>query len=183
MIFFYSNRKHEPLSRLITARRNGLKATDVLLDVGPTKLTIGDLWTLMPPDVSRKHSSETSSLTNFRPGWLIDKVTFNATFNLHFLCAGNLTGVCMHFKSDIVIFFQVVEAALWKLTLEFDVFAADATLATIAKRGSSTRLLWSGQSFTAVSKIFIPINQHGIHWTLLVRMSFVPTYYYHAVNN
>jgi hypothetical protein len=62
------------------------------------------------------------------------------------------------------------------LTQEFDVFAADATLATIAKRGSSTRLLWSEQSFTAISKIFIPINQHGIHWTLLVRMLFIPTY-------
>lgn len=64
--------------------------------------------------------------------------------------------------------FQVVEAALWKLSLEYDVFAADATLAAIAKRGSSTRLLWSGQSFASVSKIFIPINEHGIHWTLLV---------------
>lgn len=69
-----------------------------------------------------------------------------------------------------------METALWRLTLEYDVFAADATLATIAKRGSSTRLLWSGQSFGSVSKIFVPINEHGIRWTLLVRMSLILIY-------
>ena len=73
-VSFHLNRKHEPLSRLITATKKGFKTQDVLLDVGPTKLTIGDLWTLIPPDMARKHSSETSSITNFRPGWLIDKV-------------------------------------------------------------------------------------------------------------
>jgi hypothetical protein len=70
----------------------------------------------------------------------------------------------------------VVETALWKLTLKYNVFAVDATLATIAKHGSNTRLLGSGHSFVSVSKIFIPINEHGIHWTLLVRISFILIY-------
>ncbi|XP_046861499.1 uncharacterized protein LOC124454791, partial [Xenia sp. Carnegie-2017] len=128
-------RKHEPLSRLINATKMGFKLHDVLLDFGQTQLTLGDLWTLIPPKVARMHSLETSSLTNFHPGWLIDKV---------------------------------VEASLWMLTLEYNVFAADASLTTIAKRGASTRLLWSGQCFSSVSKIFVPINEYGIHWTLLV---------------
>ena len=62
------NRKHEPSSRLITVTRKGLKTQDVLLDVGPTKLTIGDLWTLIPPDIARKHSSKTLFITNL--SWL-----------------------------------------------------------------------------------------------------------------
>ena len=62
---------------------------------------------------------------------------------------------------------------MWKLSLQYDVFPADTTLAQIAERGTGTRLLWSGLqlTFTTVSKIFIPINKHGIHWTLLVRMN------------
>ena len=130
--------KHEPVSRLIEAHKIGLGTNSILIEVQPTKLTVGDLWTLIPPDVARRHNSETKSLKNFRPGWLIDKV---------------------------------IEAAMWKLSLQYDVFSADTTLAQIAGRGSSTRLLWSGLTFTTVSKIFIPINKHGIHWTLLVRMN------------
>lgn len=72
--FFESSRKHEPLSRLINATKMGFKLHDVLLDFGQTQLTLGDLWTLIPPKVARMHSLETSSLTNFHPGWLIDKV-------------------------------------------------------------------------------------------------------------
>ena len=60
---------------------------------------------------------------------------------------------------------------MWKLSLQYDVSSADTTLAQIAGRGTSTRLLWSGLTFTTVSKIFIPFNEHGIHWTLLVRMN------------
>ena len=65
---------------------------------------------------------------------------------------------------------KVVEALLWKLTLQYDVFSADSTLAELVKRGRSTRLLWSGESFTNVSKIFVPILKSGNHWTLLVSL-------------
>lgn len=49
-----------------------------------------------------------------------------------------------------------------------DVLVADTTLAEIVKRGSSTRLLWSGLNFANISKILVPINKSGNHWTLLV---------------
>ena len=71
-VIFFS--KHEPVSRLIEAHKIGLETTSIIIEVGPTKLTVGDLWTLIPPDVARRHNSETKSLKNFRPGWLIDKV-------------------------------------------------------------------------------------------------------------
>lgn len=68
-----------------------------------------------------------------------------------------------------LIFVMVVEAVLWRTTLNHsDIFVADTTMAEIVKRRSSTRLLWSGENFEQISKIFIPINKSGNHWTLLV---------------
>ena len=62
-----------------------------------------------------------------------------------------------------------MEAVIWRQSLHHpDVFVADTTLAEIVNRGSSTRLLWSGVSFANISKIFVPVNKSGNHWTLLV---------------
>ena len=51
-------------------------------------------------------------------------------------------------------------------------FCADSTLAEIVKLGRSTRLLWSGESFFNVTRIFFPIVKSGNHWTLLVGFPF-----------
>ena len=50
-VIFFS--KHEPVSRLIEAHKIGLGTNSIMIEVGPTKLTVGDLWTLLPPDVAR----------------------------------------------------------------------------------------------------------------------------------
>ena len=68
------------------------------------------------------------------------------------------------------IFSKVIVAVLWRLTLiHRNISVADTTMAEMVKRHSSTRLLWSGENFTQISKIFIPMNKSGNHWTLLVR--------------
>ncbi|XP_066019496.1 uncharacterized protein [Pocillopora verrucosa] len=51
-------------------------------------------------------------------------------------------------------------------------------MAEMIKRHSSTRLLWSGENFTQISKIFIPMNKSGNHWTLLVLDRKQKTRYY-----
>ena len=45
-----------------------------MLELGPSRLTVGNLWTLLPPHVAAKHSSETSCIKDFQGGWLVDKV-------------------------------------------------------------------------------------------------------------
>ena len=53
---------------------------------------------------------------------------------------------------------------------QYDVFAADSTLAEMIKRRRSTLLLWSGEICKNISLIFIPTVKSGNHWTLLVSM-------------
>ena len=68
---------------------------------------------------------------------------------------------------------QVVEAVLWKFTLQYDgLFCADSTLAEIVEKGLSTSSLWLGKSFSNITKIFVPIIVRRIHWTLLVGFLF-----------
>ena len=69
---------------------------------------------------------------------------------------------------QILIFFKVVEAVLWKLSLRYNLFSANSTLAEIVKLGLSTRLLWAGESFKNTKKIFVSTVKSGNHWTLLV---------------
>ena len=47
-----------------------------MLEVGPARLTVSDLWTLIPPNISSRHSSLTTSIKGFVKGWLVDKVFF-----------------------------------------------------------------------------------------------------------
>lgn len=129
-------RKCDHVTRLLNARRVNLGIDNVMLEIGPSRLTVGDLWTLLPPHVAAQYSSVTSSIGNFVGGWLVDKV---------------------------------VEAVLWKFTLQFDgLFCADSTLAEIVENGLSTSSLWSGESFSNITRIFVPIIARRIHWTLLV---------------
>ena len=68
---------------------------------------------------------------------------------------------------------QVVEAVLWKFTLQYDgLFCADSTLAEIVETGASASLLWSGKSFSNITRIFVPIMARRSHWTLLVGFLF-----------
>ena len=72
-----------------------------------------------------------------------------------------------------LLLYEVLEAVLWKLTVQYNgLFCADSTLAEIVKLGRSTRLLWSGESFFNVTRIFVPIVKSGHHWTLLVGFPF-----------
>ena len=50
-VIFFS--KHEPVSRLIEAHKIGLGTNSIMIEVGPAKLTVGHLWTLIPPDMAR----------------------------------------------------------------------------------------------------------------------------------
>ena len=73
------NCKCDPVSRLVNANRVGLGKNDVMLEVGPARLTFSDLWTLIPPNISSqsRHSSlTTSSIKGFVKGLLVDKVFF-----------------------------------------------------------------------------------------------------------
>ena len=70
------NCKCDPVSRLVNANRVGLGINGVVLEVGPARLTVSDLWTLIPPNISSRHSSLTTSITGFVKGWLVDKVFF-----------------------------------------------------------------------------------------------------------
>ena len=47
------NCKCDPVSRLVNAKKVGLRINDVMLQVGPARLTVSDLWTLIPPNISR----------------------------------------------------------------------------------------------------------------------------------
>lgn len=129
-------RKCDHVTRLLNAWRVNLEIDDVMLEIGPSRLTVGDLWTLLPPLEAEQCSLVTSSIRNFVGGWLVDKV---------------------------------VEAVLWKFTLQYDgLFCADSTLAEIVEKGLSTSSLWSGESFSNITRIFVPIMARRIHWTLLV---------------
>ena len=69
------NCKCDPVSRLVNAKKVGLGINDVMLQVGPSRLTVSDLWTLIAPNISSRHSSITNSIKGFVGGWLADKVT------------------------------------------------------------------------------------------------------------
>ena len=45
-----------------------------MLEIGPSRLTVGDQWTLLPSHVAAQHSLETSSIKDFVRGWLAHKV-------------------------------------------------------------------------------------------------------------
>ena len=67
-------RKCDHVTCLLNARRVNLGIDNVMLEIGPSRLTVGDLWTLLPPHVAAQCSSVTSSIGNFVGGWLVDKV-------------------------------------------------------------------------------------------------------------
>ena len=67
-------RKCDHATRLLNAWRVNLGIHNVMLEIGPSRLTVGDLWTLLPPHVTAQCSSVTSSIKNFVGGWLVDKV-------------------------------------------------------------------------------------------------------------
>lgn len=156
--------KGKPTARLLRASKMGLKMTDMFHD-GPAKLTVSDAWTLIHPEVAKRNINFNSAIAGFQPGWLVDKVLF---FFINIECLLHTT--FLHEMLSFFIFSKVIEAVLWRLTLiHRDIFVADTTMAEMVKRHSSTRLLWSGENFTQISKIFIPMNKSGNHWTLLVR--------------
>ena len=62
------------LSRLLKAKGVNPGIHHVMLEIGPSRLMVGDLWTLLPPHVAVQHSSETNSMKDFVGGWLVDKV-------------------------------------------------------------------------------------------------------------
>ncbi|CAH3135730.1 unnamed protein product [Pocillopora meandrina] len=80
-------RKCDHVTRLLNAWRVNLGIDDVMLEIGPSRLTVGDLWTLLPPHEAAQCYLVTSSIRDFVGGWLVDKV---------------------------------VEAVLWKFTLQYD---------------------------------------------------------------
>ena len=45
------NCKCDPVSRLVNANRVDLGINDVMLEVGPARLTVSELWTLIPPNI------------------------------------------------------------------------------------------------------------------------------------
>lgn len=45
-----------------------------MFQVGPAKLTVSDQWTLIPPEVAKRHQRATRAIPGFQPGWLMDKV-------------------------------------------------------------------------------------------------------------
>ena len=179
----------------VNANRVGLGINDVMLEVGPARLTVSDLWTLIPPNISSqsRHSSlTTSSIKGFVKGLLVDKVFFcgkslfsvrsdnQMQLNNPDIC--NVRNHTLRIESIVFDFRvlptkKVVEAVIWRQSLHHrDVFVADTTLAEIVKRGSSTRLLWSGVSFTNISQIFVPINNSTGKWYWMrhvVRISMV----------
>ena len=69
--------KCDPVTRLLNAKGVNLGIHHVMLEIGPSRLTFGDLWTLLPPHVAVQHSSETSSIKDFVGGWLVDKVAYS----------------------------------------------------------------------------------------------------------
>ena len=66
--------KCDPVTCLLNAKGVNLGIQYVMLEIGPSRLTVGDQWTLLPPHVAVQHSSETSSIKYFVGGWLMDKV-------------------------------------------------------------------------------------------------------------
>ena len=66
--------KCDPVTRLLNAKGVNLGMHHVMLEIGPSRLMVGDLWTLLPPHVAVQHSSETNSIKDFVGGWLVDKV-------------------------------------------------------------------------------------------------------------
>lgn len=69
---YTKTRKCDPVTHFLCVKKSSIN--DVMLEIGPFELTVGDLWTLAPPHVAEQHSSETSSINGFVKGWLLDKV-------------------------------------------------------------------------------------------------------------
>lgn len=67
-------RKCDHVTRLLNAWRVNLGIDDVMLEIGPSRLTVGDLWTLLPPHEAAQCYLVTSSIRDFVGGWLVDKV-------------------------------------------------------------------------------------------------------------
>ena len=71
------NCKCDPVSRLVNARRVGLGINDVMLLVGPARLSVSDLRTPIPLNISSRHSSFATSTKGFvKAGSVVDKVFF-----------------------------------------------------------------------------------------------------------
>ncbi|KAK3709533.1 hypothetical protein QZH41_018989, partial [Actinostola sp. cb2023] len=73
----------------------------------------------------------------------------------------------------------VIEGFLWQLHLHYgNIFSADASMCQIVQNNSSTKRLWHGETFKDTNKIFIPMNVHHSHWSLLVIDRTEKTRYY-----
>ena len=121
-----------------------------------------------------------SSITSPPPSWILPKgfrrhlesfVLYANWWRHPFVSYGDAVLLTfLHKMLSFFIFSKVIVAVLWRLTLiHRNISVADTTMAEMVKRHSSTRLLWSGENFTQISKIFIPMNKSGNHRTLLVR--------------
>ena len=55
-----------------------LAVTDVMRLHGPTKITVGDFWTLIPPSEQtlREEKRVQESVPDYTPGWLTSTVCF-----------------------------------------------------------------------------------------------------------
>ena len=62
------------MTRLLNAGRMCLGIHDVKFEVRPSRLTVGDLWTLLPLRLAKQHPAETSLIKDFVGSWLVDKV-------------------------------------------------------------------------------------------------------------
>ena len=64
--------------RIREASNCGLAVTDVMRLYGPTKITVGDFWTLIPPSEQtlREEKRVQESVPDYTPGWLTSTVCF-----------------------------------------------------------------------------------------------------------
>ncbi|XP_046856088.1 uncharacterized protein LOC124449187 [Xenia sp. Carnegie-2017] len=66
--------KANPLDCLLNASLNGIKLGDQMLELGPNKVTLQDLWTLIPPNEMTKYAATLIENKTVAPGWLSDTV-------------------------------------------------------------------------------------------------------------
>lgn len=141
---YTKTRKCDPVTHFLCVKKSSIN--DVMLKIGPFELTVGDLWTLVPPHVAEQHSSETSSINGFVKGWLLDKV---------------------------------VVTVLWILTQQYDgVSGAYYNLAETDEGRPNARLQLLGESFSNITRIFVPFIVLKSHWNLLVLDKTTETRYY-----
>lgn len=146
---------------------------DVMLEIGPVKITVSDLWTVLDPsEVTAAEAARIQTgVAQFLPGWLTDAV--NDIFQpMHPIIILYMMICLFIFRLQdlfpIIPYFSQFFSRIGYRRIYNTVLAGQCYLSEIVRRGSSTRRTWADVNFSRIELILLPSNFSGNHWTLFV---------------